>query len=149
MYKINISEYEVNTNKNRGTNKEWTLCEYYGIHRTAHDSVAYNVGSDIEIDEMNISVKSSGATLMSGKLSEGCKTFEGIWRRYRKNVHSNTFVYVTNEFTAYFMNINEFSKFIHSFAYLDRESQKNGGQKKIKIRGESRKMVKWLEERVA
>ncbi len=149
MYKINISEYEVTVNKNRGTNREWALCEYYGIHRTKPNSDAYNVASDIEIDEMNISVKSSGATLMSGKLSAGCNTFEGIWRRYRKNVHSNTFVYVTNEFVAYFMNINEFSKFIHSFAYLDRESQKNGGQKKIKIRGESRKMVKWLEERVA
>ena len=148
MTKVNIKEFEVTRHHNKGINKEWTLCEFYGIHRTEHDRQRYDEASDIEINGMNISVKSPGASLMSGSLCKGCKTFEGIWRRYRRNVHSDTFVFISHEFNAYFMDIDEFSKFVHKFATLDRESKKNGGGLKIKLK-DTKKMVMWLEERVA
>jgi len=148
MTKINIKEFEVTRNKNRGINKEWTLCEYYGIHREKHDGIPYNEGSDIEINGMNISVKSPGASLMSGGYCIGCKTFEGIWRRYRKNTHSDTFVFITHDFDAYFMDIDEFSKFIHKFATLAHESSCHRGDLKIRFR-DNKAMVKYLEEKVA
>ena len=149
MTKVNVKEFEVTRHFNKGVNKEWTLCEFYGIHRTKHDRTPYHKGSDIELDEINISVKSDSASLMSGSLCKGCKTFEGIWRRYRRNCHSNTFVYITNEFDAYYMTLDEFSKFIHKFAHLEHESTKNGGGLKIKLNTESKKMRIWLDERVA
>ena len=46
------------------------------------------------------------------------------------------------------MDINEFSKFIHKFATLDRESKKNGGGLKIKIK-DTKEMIEWLDKRVA
>lgn len=149
MKKINIQQYSGNCGKNEGDKREFALCAYYGIERTKHDRTPYYEHSDIELGEINISVKASGASLMSGKLSAGCKTFEGIWRRYRKNVHSNRFAYVTTDFTAYIMTIDEFSKFIHKFAYINRESSQNGGLPKIKIYNETKIMKAWLEERVA
>lgn len=148
MTKVNIKQFETNESKNNGINREHALCSYFGIERTKHDSVSYDKGSDIETNGMNISVKSAGATLMSGNLCKGCKTFEGIWRRYRKNVHSDTFAYVTEDYTVYFMDINEFSKFVHKFATLTRESTKNGGHLKIQLK-KNKAMVEWLETRVA
>lgn len=144
MTTFNIKNYSENNGKTNGDKREFALCAYYGIERTKHDHSPYYCNSDIELDTMNISVKASGASLMSGKLSSGCKTFEGIWRRYRRNVHSDTFAYVTKDFTVYLMNLDEFSKFIHKFGYLARESKQNGGQKKVKLLNESKKMVNWL-----
>ena len=141
--KFNIKEYEVVT-KNNGNAKEWTLCEYYGIHRRKPDRTPYYKGSDIELGYMNISVKTPTASLMSGSLCIGCKTFEGIWRRYRKNTHSDTFAVVTNDFDAFLMDINKFSKFVHKFGYRDRESKKNGGGIKIKFHSESKEMIEWF-----
>ena len=147
MTTFNIKNFSENCGKTEGDKREFALCAYYGISRTKHDRSPYYSNSDIELDGMNISVKASGASLMSGSLCVGCNTFEGIWRRFRRNVHSNTFAYVANDFTVYMMNIDEFSKFIHKFAGLDRESTKNGGGKKIKIYNESGKMLRWLNER--
>lgn len=149
MTTIDINNFRTDATSNKGINKEWALCGYYGIERTKHDHTPYNVGSDIETGALNISVKSPKASLMSGNYGIGCKTFEGIWRRYRKNVHSDTFAFVTNEYIAYIMSLDEFSKFIHQFGYLTRESQSNGGHLKIAILGESKRMREWLEQRAA
>ena len=149
MEKINVKEFSDNCGKNNGDKREFALCAYYGIIRTRHDREPYDKHSDIELGEINISVKSCGASLISGGLSKGCKTFEGIWRRYYKRTHSNVFAYVTKDFVAYMMDKKEFSKFVHTFGYLDRESSQNGGLIKIKFRNESGKMIAWLEEKAA
>ena len=75
--KFTIKEYEVVT-KNNGNAKEWTLCEYYGIHRRKPDRTPYHKGSDIELGYMNISVKTPSASLMSGSLCVGCKPLKEI-----------------------------------------------------------------------
>lgn len=135
--------------KNAGIAREWALCHHYGIERTSHDHVAYDKGSDIEIDDMHISVKSSAFTLMSGRLCEGRDTMEGIWNLYAEHTHSNAFAYVSVAFKAYIMNIDEFKLFVFTFCALERESSKNGGALKIKCRKESGKMLRWLEEHAA
>lgn len=134
---------------NEGINREWALCRHYGIIRTAHDSGSYDTGSDIETGYANISVKASAFTLMSGSLCEGLETFNEIWALYKSKVHSDTFAYITKEYEVYEMNLNEFEKFVFAFCKTERESEKNGGQMKIRCRKESEKMLRWLNERAA
>lgn len=135
--------------KNAGIAREWALCRYYGIERVSHDHTAFNVASDIDAGEKQISVKSSKFTLMNGKFCKGCEDFDGIWAIYKNEVHSNTFTYVTEDFTAYEMTIEEFERFVYAFCFVDRDSQANGGRCKIRCRSESKKMLKWLAENVA
>lgn len=147
MYKITLNTN--NETANNGINREWALCEYFGIERHSHDNGSYDVASDVEAGDLKISVKASGFSLMSGSKCKGCKTFEGIWRRYYKNVHSNTWAYITKNWECYMMNKAEFSKFMHKFGVLSRESTKNGGGLKIQNRKESKEMLEWLEMKCA
>ena len=133
--------------KNAGIVREWGLCAYYGIERTAHDSVSYDKGSDIELTDKAISVKASGFTLMSGSLCEGLSDFDGIWNLYASRVHSDTFAYVTEDGTTYEMNLNEFKEMVYTFCKTEKESAKNGGATKIRCKKESAKMRAWLEAR--
>lgn len=146
MKKIDLTAYVNTDNSNKGISKEWALCRYFGIERDTHDHQKYNEASDIELpDGTNISVKTSGFTLMSGTLCVGCKTFEGIWRRYYKNCHSNTWAYITNEWQCYIMNKKEFSKFVHRYASLARESSKGHHLPKIRAKKETFGQRVWLE----
>ena len=135
--------------KNAGIAREWALCHYYKVERTAHDSKSYDKDSDLNANGKHISIKASAFTLMSGALCEGIEDFDGIWNLYESRVHSDTFAYITADFTVYEMNITEFKLFVYTFAHTERESQKNGGQVKIRLRKESAKMLKWLEEKAA
>jgi hypothetical protein len=134
---------------NNGTEKEHNFCYYHNVDRVKHDSVPYDKGSDLDIGDLHISIKSSRFTLMSGSLCKGCTTFDEIWAVYARNVHSNTFVYITNDYIVYMMNLAEFKQFVYEFCGLERESQKNGGYLKIKCRTESKKMLNWLRERAS
>lgn len=131
--------------RNAGDNREWALCNAYGLPRTTHDSKPYHIASDLEIGKLKISIKASGFSLMASTLCEGYETFDEIWNLYESKVHSNTFAYVTEDFTCYLMNLAEFKKFVYAFGYLDRDSIKNGGKYKIRCRKESKKMLAWLE----
>jgi len=124
--------------------KEWSLCAYMGVERSHHDSGAYDKDSDCNAGDMHISVKSSGFTLMSGSLCEGRESFDEIWDLYESRVHSNLFAYITDDYTCYMMNLSEFKQFVYSFCRTERESEKNGGQMKIRCRKESEKMLRWL-----
>lgn len=132
------------THRNAGIAREWALCRYYMVERTAHDHTAYDKDSDLDAAGKHISIKASGFTLMSGSLCEGRETFDGIWELYASRVHSDTFAYITADFTVYEMNIGEFKKFVYTFGRTERESEKNGGAMKIRLRKESEKMLRWL-----
>ena len=146
MIRFNI---EKATSKNAGDAREWGAAAHYGVSRSKHDSVSYDKGSDIEAGALNVSVKSSGATLMSGNLCEGREDFDGIWELYESRTHSNRFLYVTVDMVGYEMSLSEFKAFIYAFGRTERESSKNGGAMKIRLRKESSKMLRWLEERAA
>lgn len=133
----------------QGDIREWSLCDYYGVKRTTHDSKAYDKDSDLNVNDLHISIKASGFSLMSGKLCEGREDFDGIWALFESRVHSNRFAYITKDFTVYEMDIHEFKKFVYTFCYINRESTQNGGRKKIKALSESKKMCKWLAAQVA
>lgn len=150
MTRIDLTAYINNDSTNNGNTREYAVCRYFGIERDKHDKTPYHKGSDVELaDGRNISVKSAGFTLMHGNLCKGCNTFEGIWRRYYRNTHSNVWIYVTKDWTAYIMDKKEFSKFIHLFCSINHESSKNGGHIKIKHRSESKAVLQWFEEKCA
>lgn len=136
--------------KNAGIAREWSMCRYHNVIRTAHDNLAYDKGSDLDTaDGKHISIKASAFTLMAGNLCEGIEDFDGIWNLYASRVHSDTFAYITADFMAYEMNLDEFKRFVYAFGRLERESSKNGGAVKIRLRKESSKMIKWLENMAA
>lgn len=111
-----------------------------------HDHVPFYMDSDIP--EYGMSVKASGFTLASAKVNHG-DTFDEKLADFVKRVHSVKFAYVTADMVAYVMNLTEFVEFIKTFCYMDKESSRNGGGYKIKCKHESKKMVRWLEERAA
>lgn len=129
---------------NAGIAREWALCQYFGIDRQRHDHSDYRTSSDIMVGELNISVKASAFTLMSGSLCGGYTEFEDIWELYKRSTHSNTFAYVTADFTVYLMNLNEFEKFVHKFCRTETDSKKNGGKVKIRCKKETEEMRAWL-----
>ena len=137
------------TSTNAGIAREHDLCHYFGIERTKHDSSDYKSNSDICLGERHISVKASSFSLMSGSLCGGYDEFEDIWTLYKNNTHSNEFAYITEDYTVYMMNLVEFEQFVHLFCRVERESSKNGGKAKIKMRKETRKTLAWLEQAVA
>lgn len=150
MTRINLTPYATITNSNMGTCSELVACAYFGIIRVKQDNSNYMTHSDIELpDGRNISVKSNEATLMCGTLCRGCHTFEGIWRRYYRNVHSNLWLYVTKDWVAYLMDKQEFSKMVHHFGTLAHESSKAYHLPKIRLRPETKKMIQWLESQCA
>lgn len=130
--------------KNAGIAREWALCKHYSVERTMHDHTPYDKGSDLDAGEKHISIKSSHFTLMGGALCEGLTNFDDIWNLYERKVHSNTFTYITEDYTAYEMTKSEFKKFVYAFCALDKDSSSNGGRVKIRCRRESKKMLAWL-----
>ena len=132
------------TARNAGDAREWALCNYFGCDRCKHDAAAYDKASDLSVNGMDISIKASAFTLMSGNLCDGRDTFDGIWELFAERTHSNRFAYITNDFTVYMMNLGEFERFVRTFCRTERESEKNGGAMKIRCRKESAKMLAWL-----
>ena len=134
------------TSTNDGIYREQALAFTMTGEIRKHDKVPFHMGSDIP--EYDMSVKSSGFTLASGRLNMG-DTFDEKLADFFSRVHSNKFAYVTVNMVAYIMDKGEFEKFLRTFAYMDRDSKKNGGLTKIKCRKESKKMLDWFEGQVA
>lgn len=109
------------------------------------DKVRFDMGSDIP--EFHMSVKSSKFSLMAGSACES-QTFEGICEEFFAKVVSRQFAYITQDMVVYIMNIEQFRQFVYMFCGLERESQKNGGRYKVKMRAESRKTIAWLEKNI-
>lgn len=145
MTTINVLTIE-RTYANWGNHCEQALAYTLTGEIRKHDHVPFYADSDIP--EANMSVKSSGFTLASAKVNHG-ETFEEKLDDFVKRVHSDKFAYVTEDFVAYVMTLDEFIKFIRLFCYLDRESTRNGGGYKIKCRKETKKMRAWLAASIA
>lgn len=146
---LNTKQEIINSAHTAGDAREWTYLDNYGISRTAHDSARFDRDSDANIGDKHISIKAARFSLMAGSYCKNCSTFDEIWALFAANVHSNFFVYITKDFVAYEMTLDEFKVFVYLFCGLERESKKNGGYLKIKARSESKKMLGWLAAQVA
>lgn len=147
MKTANIRNFVPAGVKNAGDAREWAYCAYAGVERKKHDAGAYDRDSDVNVGDRHISIKASKFSLMSGSLCEGLTDFDSIWNLYASKVHSNTFVYIDVDYTAYEMTLVEFKAFVYAFCKTERESMKNGGATKIRCKAESKKMIEWLQAR--
>lgn len=139
-YTVDGVHYFNNGNRLEAVVNEWAG---YGFDfDTEH--VPFDMGSDIE--ELNASVKSSGASLAC--LYGPDK--DEIIREYFARVYSTMWIYVAevdSEFWLYQMNAEEFKTMLEEFGGLTRESGTEI-RYKLRLKKTSSKMVKWLEERV-
>lgn len=147
MKSVNMKSFAPADVKNNGDRREWAVCGYEGVKRVKHDSTAYDKDSDVNVGNRHISIKASKFSLMSGTLCEGRTEFDAIWELYATKKHSNEWCYMTEDFTAYYMNEEEFKTFVYKFCHVEKDSQKNGGYSKIRCATETKKMREWLEAR--
>lgn len=115
-----------------------------GSFNARHDNGSFDKGSDV----LDYSVKASAFTLMSGSTCIA-QDFDGIVSEFFSRTASTLFAYVSNDLVAYIMNPAEFKEFIYNFCRLEKESSKNGGRMKVRMKKESRFTIEWLEAHLA
>lgn len=102
-----------------------------------HDSLRFDEASDV----LDYSIKTSHASLPS--VLVGDTIAEKLADMFKRDC-ANKWVYISDDNVAYIMNKFEFSAFVTEFGRLERDSQKNGGQMKVRILRESARMLAWL-----
>ena len=101
---------------------------------------ADNKPAEMGGDCLDIQIKSARATVCKGNDLVKYLSLDGA-KRYG---------YVTSDFDKmYLMSRAEYIEFVNEFGTLTRESEKNGGGEKIRLKSESRAMREWFEKRVA
>lgn len=139
-YTVDSIHYFNDGNRHEAVVSEWAG---YGFSYD-NDHVSFDKGSDIE--ELNASVKSSGASLACLYGDDKAS----IIAEYFARVHSSMWIYsveVDGEFWLYQMNADEFKEFLEEFSGLTRESGKEI-RYKVRIKKTSGKMIKWFEGRL-
>lgn len=139
-YTVDGVHYFNDGNRHEAVVSEWAG---YGFGYD-NDHVPFDKGSDIE--ELNASVKSSGASLACLYGDDKAS----IIAEYFARVHSTMWIYsieVDGEFWFYQMNADEFKEFLEEFSGLTRESGKEI-RYKVRLKKTSSKMIKWLEGRL-
>ena len=129
--------------KNNGEFAESVAKYHRGLDYLVNPATSYDNGSDIE--SLNASVKSSGASL--ARVYGNTK--DEILNTYFANVHSTLWIYVSkvdDEITEYHMNAEEFKAFLEAWGEIAKESGTH--LQKVRLKKESKKMMAWLEARV-
>lgn len=130
--------------RNAGIAREHAFASACGIEKRHHDRARYDRESDVVAGGIGYSVKAARFTLMSGSACDGRDTLAGIWDLYAARVHSERFVYVSDDWTAYIMTLAEFRTLVFQFCTLERESTQNGGGYKVRFPRETKKVRAWL-----
>lgn len=90
-------------------------------------------------DCLDIQIKSARATICKGLDLEKHFELDG----------ANRYGYVTKDFSKmYLMDKTEYLEFCKLFATVTTDSQKNGGAVKLRLKDETKAMLKWLEDSV-
>lgn len=87
-------------------------------------------GADYE----DIQIKSARATICKGT----------DLKSHIENDVAMRYVYITKSLIAYEMSKAEYLEFCETFATRTRESSKNGGAEKMRLKSESKEMLEWL-----
>lgn len=98
------------------------------------DNKPHSAGGDCG----DIQVKSARATVCKGVNIQEYLQEDGAQR----------YAYVVKDFSiAYIMTRALYIDFVNAFGTITRESEKNGGGTKIRLKSESKALLQWLEER--
>lgn len=100
---------------------------------TKADNIAFNKGTDYGIYQ----IKSARATVCKGT---------DIQAHLSEDLASE-YVYVSKAHIAYIMTKAEYLQFATLFTTVTRESKKNGGATKLRLKDESQAMLGWLSQR--
>ena len=125
----------LNNYTNHGQNAEQSI--RYALTDTIEraDNVAHNRGADC----LTYQIKSARASVCKGR----------DIRAYLSEDKASEYIYGTNEGVAYVMSKEEYIAFVEEFGTVTRESGKNGGAEKIRLKHETSAMLNYLAERVA
>lgn len=99
------------------------------------DNVAHNKGTDC----LTYQIKSARASVCRGTSIE----------EYLADDKATEYIYGTKDGVAYVMSREEYIAFVKEFGTVTKESCKNGGAEKIRLKHETSTMLDYLKERVA
>lgn len=122
----------LNNYKNHGQNAEQSVRFTLTGEICKADNVPHHMGADV----LNFQVKSARATVCKGTDIQAYLDMDA----------SEAYIYADKQGTAYIMNRVEYTTFITLFGTLTRESTRNGGGKKIRLKDETKAMMTWLRE---
>ena len=119
------------TYKNNGQHKEQAARFTLTGEIIKADNKPYYMGGDIG----DLQVKSSKATICNGT----------NLKAHIANDGANRYGYVDDACEIiYIMDSTEDIEFVEQVGYITKDSEKNGGAEKIRLKAESRKMIEWL-----
>lgn len=133
MKKISLKNCE-RLYKNNGQHAEMVFKYTMTGKIVKADNTPYMVSGDYD----DIQIKSARATVCKGTDLD----------RHLQADMAKRYAYVMNDFSAaYIMDKAEYKQFASEFGTITRESSKNGGAEKIRLRYETDTMKKWLADR--
>lgn len=123
-----ISDY---TNGGQAS-QQWFAYTVTGERQKA-DNVPHDKGADV----LHYQVKSARATVCKGT----------DIKAYLATDKATEYAYVAKNGIAYIMSRTEYIEFIEAFGTVTRESNRNGGATKIRLKSESTALLTYLQER--
>lgn len=130
MEKISLKKCE-RLYKNNGQHAEMVFKYTMTGKIVKADNTPYMVSGDYD----DIQIKSARATICKGVDLD----------KHLQADAAKRYAYVMNDFSiAYIMNKVEYKQFVEEFGTITRESSKNGGAEKIRLKTENEKMAEWL-----
>jgi hypothetical protein len=123
-----ISDY-----KNHGQASQQLFAYTLTGERQKADNIPHDKGADV----LHYQVKSARATVCKGT----------DIKAYLATDMAIEYAYIAKNGIAYIMSRTEYIEFVEVFGTVTRESTKNGGAEKIRLKSESLALLAYLEER--
>lgn len=124
----------LNNYKNHGQNAEQSIRFRLTDEIIKADNLPHTAGADC----FSFQVKGARATICKGADLKAYLDFDA----------SDAYIYATKSGIAYVMDRAEYEEFCNTFATATRDSAKNGGALKLRLRYETQTMLDWLRERI-
>ena len=133
MTSLTLNPNFIRQYRNNGQHAE----QWFRYTMTGEIAKADNLPHDKGADCMGYQIKSARATVCKGT----------DLTAYLTTDKATTYAYVTLEGIAYIMTKTEYIAFVELFGTVTRESTKNGGAKKIRLKHETPALLTYLAER--
>lgn len=133
MTSFNLNPNFARQYRNNGQHAE----QWFRYTITGETAKADNLEHDKGADCMGYQIKSARATVCKGT----------DLRAYLATDKATEYAYVTLDGRAYIMSQTEYIAFVEVFGTVTRESSKNGGAEKIRLKHETPALLTYLAER--
>lgn len=123
----------LNNYANHGQNAEQSIRKVLTGETAKADNIPHDKGADC----LGYQIKSARATVCKGT----------DIRAYLATDYATEYIYGTNDGIAYIMSRSEYIEFVEMFGTVTKESSRNGGAEKIRLKSESVALLSYLEKR--